>query len=105
MIELESPQIEPVEEVGTYEVDGAKLTITPKSAKGTLRDDQGNVLESSKPALEKVTYTWKVVQRTQETQLWWTPPKPTQRDGTPNGGSGFPGGYILLNPKTIYWKY
>lgn len=95
------------EEVGTYTVEGSRLTIVPQRAKGTLRDAQGAVLETSKPALEKVTYTFKLIypEGLNEAQLWWTPPKPTQRDGTPNGGSGFPGGYILLSPKTIYWKY
>lgn len=95
------------DEVGTYRVDGATLTLTPQRANGTLRDDKGTVLETSKLALETMSYAWRLVyaEVLKERQLWWTPAKPTQRDGTPNGGTAFPDGFILASPKKLYWKY
>ena len=104
---VQSPQWYIVEEAGTYKVDGAKLTVRPKTASGVTRNDQGAVLKKSKVALEKVTYQWQLhyFEGIRENQLVLTPPRQTARDGAIGGNAQFPKGALYSAQYQPQWRY
>ena len=104
---LAKPEWYVVHETGRYTADATTLTIVPKTATGVVRNDKGEVVKTSKPALEKVSYRWQLhfFEGLGETQLVLTPPKPTSRDLAGGGTSQFPGGYLYSATYKPEWRH
>jgi hypothetical protein len=104
---VQKPQWYIVEEAGVYKVDGPKVTVTPKSASGVTKDEQGAVIKKSKVKLEKVTYDWQMhyFEGIRENQLVLTPPKQTARDGAIGNNSQFPKSALYSAQYQPQWRY
>ncbi len=79
-------------ENGAYQVDGAKLVLTPTAGTSVVRDRDGKVLEKTKPKLAKTTFAWKLeyVEGLNETQLVLT---------------GADGATRYSSASTLEWRY
>lgn len=104
---FQKPQWYIVEESGTYKVDGTKVTVTPKSVSGVVKDDKGGVIKREKPPVETVTYEWQLhyFEGLRETHLVLTPPKQTARDGKIGSNSLFPRSALYSPAYKPEWKY
>jgi hypothetical protein len=96
-----------VDERGTWSLAGARVTVAPDAATGTVKDGDGRTQETRKLALEKVTYAWQVVffEGIHETNLVLTPEAKTQRDGDFAANDRYPGSYLLSNTYKPDWRF
>ena len=96
-----------VDEQGTYSVSGDQVTIAPASAKGVVKDGDGNVVKEVPVELEKVTYGWKKIlfEGLNETQLVLTAAHETIRDGGFASNDAFPNAYLFSPGRKLEWKF
>ena len=104
---FQKPQWFIVDEAGAYKVDGTKVTVTPKTVSGVVKDDNNRVIKKQKVAKETVTYEWQLYyfEGLRETHLVLTPPKQTVRDAQVGGNSMFPRSAIYSPTYKPEWKY
>lgn len=96
-----------VDESGTYSADGTKLTLSPKTSKGVLKNAEGKVLQTAQPPIEKVTYEWQMhyFSGINDTQLVLTPPSATARDGALSNSVAFPKSYLYSRTYRPQWRF
>ena len=94
----------PIEENGSFSVNGDSVTITPRTSKATLRNRDGVVQETRANPLEKVTYKWTThfFEAIGETNLVLQPPSATSRDGVLD--SMFPNAYLYTQADKLEWR-
>ena len=94
------------EERGTWTVEGAKVTVVPSAGTAIVKNRAGDVVQTSDPTLEKVTYLWGfyLFKGLGETQLVLTPPGPTDRDGRFASNDLFQSSYLLSAKYVPEWR-